>query len=233
MQTDHQDKITHKNWLNAQEKAQLIALIAACFKGVDSVAYFQRYFANPAHQRCALRLFYQDGQLTGYCLLTFTQSGKATVMGASAAFLPGFRGQNSTFAFSLRWALRTWLRQPLRPLYYLDTMLSPAMYRAIGKKVALIYPNPAMNAAETARYRALVGNAEPSPWRGLGCLKTVGRSSNYSAADLQQLKQSQKAEIAFYCQLNPHFEQGIALLVLIPVSFKQLICTLWKGLRQS
>ncbi len=226
------DKVSSKNWLNEQETSQITGLIASSFKGVDSQAYFQHYFNNPVfYQRC-VRLFYQQDQLVGYCLLTFRKNtDNSIVMGASAAFLASYRGNNNTFAFSFLRALKTWLRHINHNLYYLDTMLSPAMYRAMGKKVAFIYPNPSMTDHEIQLYQALVPDAEPSPWRNLACLKTVGRSTNYSDDEVQSLKASSKKEIAFYCQLNPSFSEGSALLVLIPVNLKQIVCTGWKWLK--
>jgi len=225
------DKISQKNWLTDQQKAELISLIASSFKGVDSAAYFARYFMDPSHYQQCVRLFYQQNQLVGYCLLTFKKDKACIVMGASAAFLPSFRGNNNTFGFSLKWAVKTWLFNLRRSVYYLDTMLSPAMYRAMGKKVAFIYPNPSMTEAEIADYQALVVAAEPSPWRGLPCLKSVGRASNYSESDLIALKTSSKPEIAFYCHINPNFALGSALLVLIPINLKQLLATLWKAVK--
>ena len=226
MQRYQTDKHSNKNWLTAAETEQIIALIAVSFNGVDSRDYFNRYFANPQHYQRRVRLFYQDEVLQGYCLLTFRKAtNNSIVMGASAAFTPGYRGNNSTFGFSFSAAVTTWLRQPTHKVYYLDTMLSPAMYRAIGKKVAFIYPNPSMSKAYISSYHALVPDAEPSTWQGLNCLKTVGRATNYSKDDIARLKASNKAEIAFYCQLNPNFDNGTALMVLIPVNLKQLLYT--------
>ncbi|MEO3866443.1 hypothetical protein [Rheinheimera fenheensis] len=232
MQRYQLDKVSDNDWLTATETEQIIALIAASFNGVDSHDYFNRYFANPQHYQRRVRLFYQDEVLQGYCLLTFRKAANnSIVMGASAAFTPGYRGNNSTFSFSFFAAVSTWLRYPKHQVYYLDTMLSPAMYRAIGKKVAFIYPNPGMNTADINRYHALVPDAEPSTWHGLNCLKTVGRATNYSKDDIARLKASNKAEIAFYCQLNPNFDNGTALMVLIPVNLKQLLCTGVKWLK--
>lgn len=232
MQRYQLDKVSSKNWLTATEAEQIIALIAASFNGIDSRQYFNRYFANPDHNQRRVRLFYQGNALQGYCLLTFRkEANNSIVMGASAAFTPGYRGNNSTFGFSFAAAIRTWLRHPMHKVYYLDTMLSPAMYRAMGKKVAFIYPNRNMTQHDISVYQALVPNAEPSSWQGLNCLKTVGRATNYTAAEIASLTTSNKAEIAFYCQLNPNFAQGTALLVLIPVNLKQLLCTGYKWLK--
>ena len=226
------DKVSDKDWLTPSQAKQIRLLITASFNGVDSQQYFDSYFANPAHYQRRVRLFYQGEQLLGYCLLTFRQeANNSLVMGASAAFVPDYRGNNSTFAFSFLAAVTTWLRHLNHQVYYLDTMLSPAMYRAMAKKVAFIYPTPDMDQRDMASYQTLVPNAEASPWRNLNCLKTVGRASNYTAEDISRLKASTKAEIAFYCQLNPNFAQGTALLVLIPVNLKQLLFTGGKWLK--
>ncbi len=226
------DKTSNQSWLTTSQAEQITQLIATSFNGVDSRHYFEKYFANPAHYQRRVRLFYQGPQLLGYCLLTFNkEADNSIVMGASAAFIPGYRGNNSTFGFSFLAAVSTWLRYPTHNVYYLDTMLSPAMYRAIGKKVAFIYPSPGMSKADIAMYHTLVTDADPSPWQGLNCLKTVGRATNYTAEDIARLKASNKAEIAFYCQLNPNFAGGTALMVLIPINLKQLLYTGVKWLK--
>lgn len=228
----HIDKTSNRNWLTQEEQQQLTSIVAACFKGVDATAYFAKYFSGAEHYRRCVRLFYQDSALVGYCLLTFSKGDtNSIIMGASAAFLPVFRGNNNTFAFSMRWAVKTWLSNLHKKVYYLDTMLSPAMYRAMGKRVAYIYPNPTMTDSEIAQYQALVPEAELSPWRSLPCLKSVGRATNYTTQDIKSLTSSTKAEIRFYCEVNPDFSNGVALLVLIPVNLKQLILTLWKAVR--
>ncbi|WP_051090386.1 hypothetical protein [Arsukibacterium perlucidum] len=236
MQNVQIDRVTGKNWLNTSETKQITALIASSFKGVDAEWYFNHYFeSNHYYQRC-VRLFYQNGQLVGYCLLTFSKDvHNSIVMGASAAFLSRYRGNNNTFAFSFVWAVKTWLCHLNRKVYYLDTMLSPAMYRAIGKRLAFIYPNPDMSQQDKLLYQSLVSDtepsAEPSPWQQLRCLKIVSRATNYSDDEISRLKASEKAEIAFYCRVNPSFAQGSALLVLIPVNIRQITLTCWKWLK--
>ncbi len=236
MHSDQIDKVSGKHWLNASETQHIKALIASSFKGVDAELYFSHYFENHIYYQRCVRLFYQNEQLVGYCLLTFSKDAhNSIVMGASAAFLASYRGNNNTFAFSFVWAVKTWLCHLNRKVYYLDTMLSPAMYRAMGKKLAFIYPNPGMNQQDIMMYQSLVTDAEPSaepsPWIQLRCLKTVGRATNYSNDEISRLKASDKAEIAFYCLVNPSFAQGSALLVLIPVNLKQVIQTGWKWLK--
>tara|TARA_R110002126_G_scaffold285314_1_gene435558 strand:+ start:791 stop:1507 length:717 start_codon:yes stop_codon:yes gene_type:complete len=229
MQNKQVDKVSSKRWLNENEAQQIKAIIDTSFNGVNTGQYFNHYFANDYYYQRCVRLFYQNGQLVGYCLLNFHKDVHHNiVMGASAAFLASYRGGNSTFAFSLNWAVKTWLRHLNHKVCYLDTMLSPAMYRAMGKKLAYIYPNPAMSQQDITMYHLLVPDAEPSPWQQLRCLKTVGRTTNYSADEIRHLKASNKAEIAFYCLVNPHFAQGSALLVLIPINLKQFVFTGWK-----
>lgn len=233
MKNQQIDKVSNKDWLTDSEQRALIDVIEQSFTGVDADVYFAKYFASSSHfQRC-VRLFYQENSLVGYCLLTFSYGEeRSIIMGASAAFLPSYRGNNNTFSFSFLWALKTYLMRPSYTLYYLDTMLSPAMYRAMGKKLAYIFPNPTMTQDQINHYQALVKDAEKSPWRELACLKTVGRSTNYSGSELACLKASRKAEIAFYHLVNPDFANGRALLVLIPINIKQLLLTGIKWLKQ-
>ena len=143
------------------------------------------------------------------------------------AFLPQYRQGGNTFNFSLIESFKAWLKHPWKKFYYADTMLSPAMYRAIAKNSGIIYPHP-----EILSPKILFSQFNPygimNDENGLRCLVKVDRNTNYSEQDLLSLKTSSKPEIKYYCQLNPKFNEGIALFVIIPVNLKQVYKTLVK-----
>ena len=211
---------------------QIKSVIAASFNGIDADAYYQHYFDDPAVSKRRLRLYFEDNLVVGYCLLTFTDvSKRQVVIGASAAFLAHHRGNNNTFAFSIIEAIKHYAQRPWQHHVYADTMLSPAMFRAMAKNIAIVYPNQiGFNAKVASLYEKLNPEGIISAGNNMRCLRKVGRHVSYSAAEISQFRASQKPEIALYCQVNPNFHQGVALVTIIPISLKQLLLTLKKWL---
>ncbi|WKE66221.1 hypothetical protein PVT67_02950 [Gallaecimonas kandeliae] len=227
-----------KDWLSPGLQAQLVRVIAASFGGVDARAYLTKYFLADGPFARTLRLYFAEGSCVGYCLLTFTRrelGGKSlVVIGASAAFLPEYRKGGRTLGFSLTRAFGYWLRHPFERLYYADTMLSPAMYRAIVKHTAIAYPSPHSpepDAATAGLFETFNPDGRISPHYKALCLVDTGRFTAYDETALNALKSSAKPEIACYCRLNPDFHSGVALFVIIPVSMKQLLRSAWKFCR--
>ncbi|RZF88085.1 hypothetical protein EXT46_01145 [Pseudoalteromonas sp. CO325X] len=216
-------------WLSSAQRLALKEVIAASFAGVSPDEYMQYYFDDPKACQRKLRLYFDHSTLVGYCLLTFTQHDKSTVIRASAAFYPQYRNGGNTFSFSLYHSIRYWLTRPWGAVYYADTMLSPAMYRAIAKHVAIIWPHPDCS-SPNALFEHFNAEGRVSPGGSLRCLKPVNRASNYSISELAAFQASDKKEIAFYCKMNPNFDAGMGLFVIIPIHTKQVIYTLGKRL---
>jgi len=220
-----------KKWLNKNHKNEISTLLQASFKDVSPDDYFNQYFASDACFQRKLRLYYHHGKLVGYCLITFANKGGDILLNASAAFYPEHRKGSNTFTYSLKQAFRYWLKHPFKSIYYADTMLSPAMYRATVKQTAIAWPsinnNPPAYLFEQFNSLGSLSNKVD-----LRCLVNVGRSTNYDNEDITRFRQSNKKEIAYYCQINPDFDKGIALFVIIPISFKQFILTGLKALIQ-
>lgn len=206
---------------------QIKAVIAASFNGVDADTYYQTYFDDAAISQRRLRLYFDKNTVVGYCLLTFRDvSKRQVVIGASAAFLAHHRGNNNTFAFSIVEAIKHYAKRPWRHHVYADTMLSPAMFRAVAKNIAIVYPSQTgFNPKVASLYEKLNPEGIISAGNNMRCLRKVGRHVSYSAAEISQFRASQKPEIALYCQVNPNFHQGVALVTIIPISVRQLMST--------
>ncbi|BBN83544.1 hypothetical protein PA25_35290 [Pseudoalteromonas sp. A25] len=219
-----------KQWLSDAQRCEISHIIQSSFAKVAPQEYLAKYFDNAGPYQRKLRLYYHQEKLVGYCLITFSDENNITVIRASAAFLAQYRQGGNTFVFSLIQSVKAWLKRPWRKHYYADTMLSPAMYRAIAKKTAIIWPhydNPAPKGLfERFNFAGKVSSAN-----ALRCLIGVSRTTNYSEQDLVLLKASKKQEIQYYCRVNPDFDKGTALFVIIPISFVQVAKTLIKTLR--
>ncbi|WP_060587094.1 hypothetical protein [Aeromonas schubertii] len=225
-----QDLTQTRRWLSQAQREGVSRIITASFSGVAPEAYLQKYFDGPDAFERKLRLYFDGPDLVGYCLLTFSDEEEVTVIRASAGFLPAYRNGGNTFAFSLWESVKGWLRRPWRRIYYADTMLSPAMYRAMARRTGIIWPHPEHSGSRELFERFNPGG-EISETTGLRCLVQVGRASHYTQEELASLAASDKPDIQYYRTLNPGFNQGMALFVIIPVHLGQLIRTLLKQLR--
>ncbi|WP_341501276.1 hypothetical protein [Gallaecimonas sp. GXIMD4217] len=225
-----------RHWLSQEQQRALLPIIDCCFGGIAPEDYLHKYFLSEGPFERRLKLFYDGRQLVGYCLLTFSRActrGRPLVLiGASAAFLPAYRHGNQTLAFSIAEALAYKLRHPLTRVYFADTMISPAMYRVMAKALGLIFPHPEheLDAGGRALLKSLqcgVMDREPH-WHPHLC--RVGRQAQYDETELARFRQSDKAEIRYYLDINPDFHQGYGVLALVPVTFANLLKTLWKRL---
>ncbi len=219
-----------KQWVSDTERQAIQSVIQSSFANVDSAEYFAKYFDSPGPFQRRLRLYFEGEFIVGYCLLTFTDESASTIIRASAGFYPDYRKGGNTFQFSITESFKCWLRRPWRKLYYADTMLSPAMYRAIAKRTGIIWPHP-NRAMPHDLFERFNPAGDVSPATASRCLVSVNRTSKYTADELEAFKASEKAEIQYYQQLNPDFHKGTALFVIIPVHFRQLLVTAFKQFR--
>ncbi len=226
MKLSYIDYCQHNDWLNDSNKKELLKLITASFIGVDAEQYFIKYFSGADAFSRKLRLYFDKEKVVGYCLITFSQSNKDVLIKASAAFYPEYRKGGNTFTFSMKQAFLYWLLNPKQNIYYADTMLSPAMYRAMAKKAAIVWPSNNSHAKEL--FEQFNSHGQVSELLNIRCLVNVGRRTNYSEQEISSFRNSTKAEISFYCQANPNFDKGCALFVIMPITLKQLLLTTLK-----
>ncbi|PHV09765.1 hypothetical protein [Chitinimonas sp. BJB300] len=231
-------------WIDDALITELLLLIGDSFAGISSKAYLQKYFLQQNAFERKLRLYFDKEKLVGYCLLTFSKINldqkQIVCIGASAAFYPAYRHGSNTVRFSVSESLKYWLLHPWQHVCYADTMLSPAMYRAIAKQVAIIYPQA--KRAIPADFLALVGKLKHSfsidktVQEGVqnesSFICHVGRRTNYSQSEIDSFRSNEKPEIQYYCQINPNFDQGNALITVIPVNIQQLFEMAIKWIRQ-
>lgn len=225
MKLRHLDYTQSENWLNSADKEALLKLISASFNDVDAEQYFTKYFSGDDAFTRKLRLYFDQKKVVGYCLITFSKSKQDVLIRASAAFYPEYRKGGNTFSFSMKQASRYWLKHPKQNIYYADTMLSPAMYRAMAKKTAIVWPSFNSQSVDKSLFEQFNSSGQISDLLNLRCLLDVGRRTNYTEQEISRFKSSNKAEINFYCQVNPDFDKGNALFVIMPITLKQLLLT--------
>lgn len=226
------DLLQASGWLSDAERVAVIRIIEACFTDIDPHTYLKKYFYAEGALRRRLRLYFSGADIVGYCLLVFEDNQGVTLIRASAGFLPEYRKGGNTFQFSLVESVKYWISRPWRKTYYADTMLSPAMYRAIAKHTGIVWPHPECQGPDGI-FEQFNTAGHVSEHTGQRCLIRVDRSSNYSDAELRSFSLSNTPDIRYYCTLNPDFNRGVALFVIIPVNARQLFSTLKKAWRKS
>jgi hypothetical protein len=226
--TRTQDLSWPNKWLNEEQISQLKAVIADCFSGISSNDYYLKYFANEVMFKRDLRLFYANSQIVGYCLFAYQKSANAVLARASAGFYPDYRHGSNTLVFTMKQSIKYWLCHPWQRIYFADTMLSPAMYRAIAKRAGITYPSVDYPVQHSELFSEFNQGGEISSLTNTQCLVDTGRKTQYSKNEVASLQASTKPEIAFYCKVNLEFTEGKALFVIMPISLKQLFKTILK-----
>jgi hypothetical protein len=236
------------NWINDDQIEQLKLVFTHCFKGISPDDYYHKYFVSGDVFKRSLRLFIANGKIVGYCLLTFeailfkeskSKESKSkesknkrlkreVIMRASAGFYREYRQGGHTLSFSMKEAFKYWLTHPWQNIYYADTMLSPAMYRAITKGAAMSYPSQKNRTTAADLFERFNSNGLISDYTQTRCLVDSGRSTDYSEQEFAAFAKSNKPEIQFYRNANPDFASGQALFVIIPLNLKQLVLTTYK-----
>ena len=219
------DFCQNKQWLSREHKAQLLLLISASFANVDATQYFEKYFICDSAFGRKLRLYLDGSKIVGYCLLTLHRDSDAILVKASAAFYPEHRQGGNTFDFSLLVVGKLKLKHPLTPIFYADTMLSPAMYRAMAKNVAIIYPSATMPKTCEQLFLRFNPDGKFSEFAKRTCVVHAGRTTNYTPQEVNSFRKNTKTEIAYYCLVNPNFDSGYALFVIMPITIKQFLLT--------
>ena len=158
----------------------------------------QYYFDDPCACQRKLRLYFDHSTLVGYCLLTFTQHNKSTVIRAS---LQLFTHNIETVAIPSPFPCITVFATGLHVLvrcvlcrYNAQSSNVPGHRQACSNYLA----TPRLQQSQRALFEHFNAEGRVSPGGSLRCLKPVNRASNCSISEFAAFHASDKKEIAFY-----------------------------------
>lgn len=206
--------------------AQAYAIYAAYKAGVDRRTFDRQLCAG---EETRVALFYgEEGALVGFCSAAIQRvehEGRRHAVYSALLFIDTrYKGVSETRSFTLRDAMRFRLREPWTPLYCMGVIMTPASYRRFAITMPRIYPSrhaPVPEAAralvrKTARLRGL-DFVDEERWlvRGMGAPRHPER-----LRDARTLKDDPDAR--FFLTENPRFDDGVAMLVWIPLDLKNL-----------
>ncbi|MDQ2091887.1 hypothetical protein [Marimonas arenosa] len=217
----------------------LYVLHQKIFRGPDKAHFFNHVF-SPDAERNMLRLYLDEtGAPVGYCAVHRFRRHLADqaclVIRAEAGLDPDFRGRSSTYWFGMIRALRTKLRHPFTPLYYLGTLVHTSSYHLFCKYFPLVYPSAGRPMPEQMRALALnliesfdspaVDPADP-------LVRDVGWITIETPQETRLSRQNHRPDIAYFLERNPGFARGHGLVVLVPLSWSNLFAAIGRRLRE-
>lgn len=218
--------------LSAAERAALIATcreIYQAFFHVHSEEFFLEYVLFPRSLDTRVYVFYDGEHAVGFSTVFVLQlsGGPRPLLAIRASIYASldYKVDTDLMTLGMRCTLRTRLRWPLARLYFCAFANSPVPYALLTRSFARAYPradgSPAPAAVERIRQLLLeaVGQAagESHPW--------VVKAP-YRIKDAAHLKTKdrllQDPAARFYLRINPDFDAGDAVLVMVPLDASNL-----------
>lgn len=147
-----------------------------------------------------------------------------------------YKTGNWVVKFALQQSIRYKLKHPYHKLAYLEEALSPAAYSLSSRILPECYPNP--NKPSPKKITAIIDAiktkrdyimTDHSPW-------VVKFPIKLKLKDYQRILNAAKRKNCQYYQhyfaLNPHFMEGHALLVYMPLTLKNIMLAMKNNLRR-
>ncbi|MCB9761739.1 MAG: hypothetical protein H6739_17990 [Alphaproteobacteria bacterium] len=203
--------------------AELYAAHSRVFEGVDAAA-FRHYVVEPDADATRLLLVRDDqGALVGYAAAhayTCTVDGRQVLVGrAEAGVERGWRRAANVGDFVARALLGFRFRWPTAKMYYLGAFVHPSAYSAFLRRCASLRPSPdhPLTPAEESLVDALAERFGMPRVEGMPLgVRYVGWCTRESSAEQSYWRRRQDPLTRHYVTLNPRFDEGYGLLVLVP-----------------
>ena len=219
---------------------ELTVLSDQVFRGVSRAGLIDEVLTPPTRRSRLQLLRDAHGRLVGFCgvhLFDKRVMGRRwLILRAEAGLLPTYRGRGCTLRFGLRQMLLCRLRHPFAPMALFCTLVHPSSYRLLASHFPEMAPLPGrpVPPATQAMMRALVEAFEEPPvaWGDEG-LCEVGWITRDSEQDHQAWAASDAPAVRFFITRNPGYRQGVGLVVLVPLSWGNLLRSVWSSLRRA
>jgi hypothetical protein len=217
------------------------ALESRIFRNVESFEDYARR-ALAASELWVWALEDPGGQLVGYNVITYDEyDHRGTPIGvyrANVGLLPDFRGHNRTVATGLRLAIPRLLRHPGRRLYFHSYLQHPSIYVMMEKYSEIMWPTPrtdppSADALELIGFLESQGSAPPrwdpaSPW-----VVRLPTSVIEGDEEIDAWLRSSRPSARYFFDKNPHYRDGGALTILVPLTMANLLRAVGRVMTQQ
>ncbi len=203
----------------------LYDLHSRIFRGVDK-ASFVAYVIESKAEHTWIQLYRdQDGALGGYAAVHIYErrvGGKMTaILRGETGTLREHRGADLVVNCYARHLLRYRAAHPLRPLYFLGSLVHPSSYGLIARHMDEVWPRQGVETpAEILELMDSLGDAF-----GLdrvdaanALVRKVGWQTIDSRNDRAYWERCERPGVQFFLRENPGYEEGHGLLTLVPLT---------------
>lgn len=214
---------------------EMFALNTRLFDGVDRARFVREVIAIPARWTRILLLRNAAGELIGYNAVHLfervLEGRPCSIFRVEAGILQPYRGMRSTLLFGMRQALAYRLRHPFRRLFLFCTPVHPSSYCLLAGHFHEVYPGPGrpVPPAKQALMQEMAdGFGEIPAASGDPGLRQVGWITRETEQETRSWEASEAPEARFFLSRNPDYRQGVGLVTLVPLSWRNLVMTSWK-----
>lgn len=201
---------------------ELYACHSRIFSGVSRAA-FAAYVLDAPAARTRLQLVRdQAGTLRGYTAYheyeVLAEGTRQVVVRMETGMEPRLRGQKRNGPFILGEVLRTCLRYPRTPKFFMAAFVHPSAYIALRRCAPQMWPSATQ--PTPPRIQGLMGalaGAFGLEAAGEGVYR-VGWVTRESRGDLRRWRNRFDPDARFFLARNPRYREGEGLLTLIPLT---------------
>ncbi len=204
------------------------------FKGVTKERFVTHVITPPAEVTKIRQYYGQENQLAGYCAAHSyrrqIKGRKAIVLRAEAGLRPEYRGRGSTYWFGMVHAAAEKLRHPFMPVYYLGTLVHTSSYHLFCKYFPIVYPHPEKNYEAKLHDIAIElidSFDDPAVDESDPMVREVGWITIESPQEESLGKFNDYPDIRFFKERNPGYRQGHGLVVVVPMTFSNLLSAIY------
>jgi hypothetical protein len=208
---------------------QLYSVHQRIFAGT-SAEEFHRHVIEPPAEATSIQLYgAADQGVVGYCAVhryrRQVHGRNAIVLRAEAGLLPDYRGRGATYGFGIIRALIEKLRHPFTPVYYLGTLVHTSSYHLFCKYFPLVYPHPDIEMpadAQDVACRLIESFPDPAVLPADPFVRNVEWVTIETPQEKHLNEQIDPPDVQYFKCRNPGFSRGHGLVVLIPITLRNL-----------
>jgi hypothetical protein len=207
------------------------ALEGRIFRSVEPFESYAGRVLDSGVSEAWVWLLDDAGDLVGYNVIVYRardyRDERIGVFNANVGLLPEYRGHNRTVATGLRLAIPRLVLEPRRRLYFHAYLMSPSIYVMMDKYSDQMWPAPrtdppsddALALVEYLRAENGPPLLDPAdPW-----VVRLPTSIDENDDEMAAWRKSDRPSVRYFFEKNPHYHEGGALVLLVPLTLANLL----------
>ncbi|MBL7749301.1 MAG: hypothetical protein JNM19_17815 [Chitinophagaceae bacterium] len=192
---------------------------------------FNSYLFGQHPESLEISYIYKDKELAGFCTgtaypLTISKK-RITVLRSAFGLREDYREGNFPLQGLFFKYIRRKLKAPFSPMYVAGFMANPLMYAMICRYSLNCYPRPGKKipAAIFALKHELTRSLPPQSTGSHPFVMRIHFQVALLKSDISRIHQSKDPYVKYFTEINPHYQQQHGVLVLVPVSWLNILYT--------